>query len=568
MTNQGSGLEQGSDQEEGKAAGPLGALLPADVALLNEAKRLLSDNDSRVDNLATVCLQDPIILIELLKKANALYFAGGRAPITSAKTAIVRLGSDVVSEVFESLDVREQIDNTDVQLWYQKFRSRCRRIGIVCRIFSEALAKHLNEDCQAIGSMFSIGDMLAVHHFKDVYVELADGQSRTSVNYKLSSIHRFDVENMGLSYLRRNGIPETLVFAMDRESRPRNAERAVMKLICMSAMELVDAFDNNKWEKFAPGKKLNPKSSIRMLQMSDPQYLKIYERTSEYLFSARMLEEKKRQAEVEVLEEDSREELPVDNELQSEIDSLLGITSEEEPEEESVKAAPVTPKETIIEEISEDLGAINEQFALTSSTTRAPREKRKEEKVDSVEPPQLRTKGGNAFVSSVASLFEEADNSEELLTGLLQRLVDGPFEKAALIVVSQDRKQAIVVAARGPIGNGQKIEINDPLSPLAQCFTKVQSFSSRANEASPFGCKSFAVAPIDADHDTPVALYADCGDNGSISFEARRIFRTVVDILNQKLPTIPGGNTGRTPVICYRSLKSPLFERPVLASPA
>lgn len=121
-------------------------------------------------------------------------------------------------------------------------------------------------------------------------------------------------------------------------------------------------------------------------------------------------------------------------------------------------------------------------------------------------------------------------------------LVDGPYEKSALIVVSKDRKHAIVVAARGPnIGNGQKIELNDPLSPLAQCFSKVQSFSNRINEASPFGCKSFALAPIDADHDTPVALYADCGNDAALTFEARRVFRTVVNLLNQKLPTIPGG---------------------------
>jgi hypothetical protein len=140
-------------------------------------------------------------------------------------------------------------------------------------------------------------------------------------------------------------------------------------------------------------------------------------------------------------------------------------------------------------------------------------------------------------------MFENSKSSEELLSSLLAKLIDeGPFEKTALIVVSKDRLHALVVAARGPnIGPGQRIALNDPLSPLAQCFSKVQSFGNRENEASPFGSKAFAVAPIDADHDTPVALYADCGTEGSISFEARRIFRNVVDLLNQKLPHIPGG---------------------------
>jgi hypothetical protein len=122
-------------------------------------------------------------------------------------------------------------------------------------------------------------------------------------------------------------------------------------------------------------------------------------------------------------------------------------------------------------------------------------------------------------------------------------LVDnGPFEKSALIVVSKTKRNAIVVAARGPmIGTGQKLDIDDPLNPLAQCFSKVQSFGNKESDLSPFGSKSFALAPINADHETPVALYADCGNDKAITFEARRVFRTVVEILNERLPLIPGG---------------------------
>jgi len=109
-------------------------------------------------------------------------------------------------------------------------------------------------------------------------------------------------------------------------------------------------------------------------------------------------------------------------------------------------------------------------------------------------------------------------------------------------VVSKDRKTAIVVACRGPtFGGGQTLQLDDPLNPLAQCLSKVQSFGRKNNNISPFGSKAFAVSPIDADHDTPVALYADCGENGALTFESRRIFRNVVEILNQKLPTLPGG---------------------------
>jgi hypothetical protein len=160
-----------------------------------------------------------------------------------------------------------------------------------------------------------------------------------------------------------------------------------------------------------------------------------------------------------------------------------------------------------------------------------------------VRPPPIHTEKANKLVGTMTKGFDSAKTSEELLSDLLRTLVDeGPFEKSAIIVVSQDRKQAVVVAARGPgIGNGQKLVLDDPLSPLAQCFSKVRSFSSRDNACSPWGSRNFALAPIDADHDTPVALYADCGDDGGLTFEARRVFRTVVEILNQRLPQLPGG---------------------------
>jgi hypothetical protein len=189
------------------------------------------------------------------------------------------------------------------------------------------------------------------------------------------------------------------------------------------------------------------------------------------------------------------------------------------------------------------MGGSEDQFSLKATKSGAKSVPRVEPVVRNMEPPKLRTAGGNKIVSTITSMFENAKSSEELLQQLLQMLVEGgTFEKSALIVVSKDRKHAIVVAARGPnIGNGQKLDLNDPLSPLAQCFSKVQSFGNRQSNSSPFGSKAFALSPIDADHDTPVALYADCGNHGSLTFEARRVFRTVVEILNQKLPQIPGG---------------------------
>jgi HD-like signal output (HDOD) protein len=553
-----SGSDTGASVNPGAPVkGPMGISFPVRRGVWEEARRLLQDSNVRIENLSTAVIQDPVIVLELLKVSNALFYTGGKAMITSPKTAVVRLGAETALELFDEIGQREDIKDEDVSRWLEFHRGRCKRVGIVSRILAEAVNRKLSDDTQTAGCLCGIGDMLAVLHFKEQYTELADDLARASLNYKLSSKLSFDVEKMGLNYLRKNGVPEVLLFALDRDARSPGNDRGVMRTIVSAAQELVDAFDGNKWEKLAPGKNLSPKSALRMLSLEDSQYLKIYERTSEYLFSDRMLEERlKREAATAKsapAEQTSKTEKPkpepaphqpTESGLQSEIDDILNSSQEVEPisyaKKDDVKAP--AKEVTYVKEVEDNLddGSMESQFSLKNALSKrnsAPRSTA----TKVIQPPQLRTGGGNQFVGAVTDMFENAANGEELLKNLLQQLVEGPFEKAAIICVSKDRKSALVIASRGPIGNGQRIELKDPLSPLAQCFSKVQSFASKANEASPFGCKSFALAPVDADHDTPVALYADCGDDGALSFEARRIFRTVVDILNQKLPTIPGG---------------------------
>ena len=557
------GMSEETEQEnteenaEPKISGPLGVQFAPNAAVWSQARKLVTDKNVRVEDLATCCAQDPVLVIELLKSANAMFFSVGRSPITSTKVAIVRLGSDAVLNLFEKLNEREQIEDEDILHWVEHHRSRCLRTSIISRIFAEVVARTLADDAQAAGLLMHTGEMLAAQHFGEKYVELAEELKRSGVNYRLANDHRFDVEKMGATYLRRNGIPEALLFAIDRDATSRSQERAILRPLVQAAAELVDAFDNNRWEKLAPGKKLSSKSSIRLLQLDESQYLKIYERASEYLFAARLLEEKKKQEALSASFEEPEMmavELSSDQEaLQGEIFNLLGGGEPEEAEEpnEGVtdiggKRFEAEPEETQVEEIEDDLIDPTDEFNL-SAKSRAKKKSsvpRVEKAAEPIEAPKLATTGkGTEIVANIASLMDNASSSEEIITSILANLVDsGPFEKTALIVVSKDRTNAIVVASRGPsMGNGVKLEIKDPLSPLAKCFSKVQSFGNKSNESSPFGSKAFALSPIDADHDTPVALYADCGNDNSITFEARRVFRTVVEILNKRLPTLPGG---------------------------
>lgn len=542
-----AGAEQGSEPSR-TAGGPFAVIFAPDQAVWNEARRLVADKSIRVDDLAICCSQDPVMVIELLRVSNAMFFAGGRSPITSTKTAITRLGSDVVMVTLDKLKERIPIEDPAIAKWFETFRGRGRRTSILARILGEALARQLADDCQACGLFSFIGDMLAVAYFREEYVALAEENARSTVNFRLMQDRKFDVEAMGINYLRRQGIPEALLFAMERESRAPKPDRAMMKPLHFAAVELAEAFDSNRWEKLAPGKTLPPRSSLRLLGMTDSQYLKIYERASEYLFASRLLEEKHRRG-----GSDASYELPSgappppsdQDALDSEIRDLIkGGSSPSEAQGSEDEKAPSGPRPTTIRSVPQPMQSPQHDPFNLKAAKEAPKTVARISKPEPiVRPPPIHTEKANKLVGAMTKGFDSAKTSEELLADLLRTLVDeGPFEKSAIIVVSKDRKQAVVVAARGPgIGNGQKLVLDDPLSPLAQCFSKVRSFSSRDNACSPWGSRNFALSPIDADHDTPVALYADCGDDGGLTFEARRVFRTVVEILNQRLPQLPGG---------------------------
>ena len=51
--------------------------------------------------------------------------------------------------------------------------------------------------------MLGVGEMLAVAFLQKEYVELAEEHSRTGVNYRLSQNHDFDVDKMGVAYLKK-----------------------------------------------------------------------------------------------------------------------------------------------------------------------------------------------------------------------------------------------------------------------------------------------------------------------------------------------------------------------------
>jgi HD-like signal output (HDOD) protein len=556
------------DNQKPKITSPFQQIFPPHALVWSEASRLARRRDLKVSDLALCALQDPVIVLELLKKANAMFFSAGRPPITNAATALTRLGSEVINEVLEELFAREPIEDLEIRKVFELHRNRCKRAGILSHMLAEVVSKQIAEECHTAGLFMFVGDMLAAQHLGTRYVKLYNSQNFVTVQCKLAQEHKFDPEKMGLSYLQKNGLPDLVVTAINRSSNTKNPERAPMRPICFAAAEIIDSFDNEKWDKLAPGRQLPPKSALRFLQISGSTYLKLYERASEYLYLEKAardrtpIEDLGKPVATQFEDEDLLASIDLELSQNQAVDDLNGAFEgldgagdqlDLDADLQALLDAPpppppppgaigrVAPPQRKTPPPANPRERISQSYDLAPKDAEELQARKKQAPI--TPPPPLRTTGGNAFVQNLTGELEKAKSSEALLRDILGVLIEqGPFEKSALIVVSRDRKTAIVVAARGPqIATGQQFLLDDPLSPLAQCFSKVQSFGNRASPESPWGSRAFALAPIDANHETPVALYADCGLTGAITFEARRIFRVVVDMLNQKLPTIPGG---------------------------
>ena len=280
-----SGENSASEGPKKTSGDPLSVVFPGSESIINETRNIVGDSEKRQDAAADIAQQDPVIVMELLKTANALAFSEGKPPITTIRGAIVRLGATTTIEVLEKIKGFPKLDNEKSALLLEESRKRCLKVAEATKILAGVKAQSLVEDCFTAGVLMNLGEMIAVVHLGEEYIKITEeNKTRAKVLYRLEKDHSFDIEKMTVAYLKRAGIPEGILFAVDREMQTKSPNRAIMKPIVATGMEMVVAFDSNRWDKIAPDKNLPPKSSIRMLGLSDAQYESLYEKVGEKLF--------------------------------------------------------------------------------------------------------------------------------------------------------------------------------------------------------------------------------------------------------------------------------------------
>lgn len=257
--------------------------VPPSAQSLAEIRALAAQPSARVDELAALVCQDPVIVIELLKTSNSVEISAGRPPATTVKQAIDRLGAQSLVQVLDRIASTPSIAAPGAEKWLELGRRRCRIAGRAARYLAEVAAKTLVDDCEVAGLLVHYGELLALVSLGEQFVKLANENPRVKLLYRLEKDHRFDTMKNGITYLRRFGVPEAVMFGIDPEAQSKAPGKGAMKMICQAASEIAIAFETEKWEKYAPGQVLPPKSPIRMLALSDPQYAGVYDKCTAFL---------------------------------------------------------------------------------------------------------------------------------------------------------------------------------------------------------------------------------------------------------------------------------------------
>lgn len=528
----------------------LGIELPAEVNILREARTLAGDKNTRITNLARTASQDPVITLELLRIANATFFSADRPAISNVQTAVVRLGSQTVVELLDSIGKRPKLEDPIVFDIFESLRSLARRTSIVSRIIAQMTHGDIAELAQTAGLLIHIGHMVACAHLREEYADEALSRRRSALVYRILQDHQFDINRVGLDYLRNHGVPHVLFYGLDRDLKCKTPSQSALRFIIESAVELVDAHHEGKWEKYAPDKPFPGKSALRLLQMNETQYEHVYETVQSYL------EKPETKADDSETKDTALEEFEFEEEDYPEEITLL--PEEEAPEEdfaEDISSSHILREEPAVvikrggfsrERIPDGPTLVlTEKGFAGYDPTAQPTTFLESNEEEIEEEQQTLSEDAQKVLNLIDYLCRESDNCQTLLGKIMQLLIsEGPFVRAALITLKTHRRSANIHTA---VGEGfiedDEISVRDPLSPLALCLTKIKSFNAKDIEdlLAPFGVSSYAVSPIKVVHEAPVVLYADCGLSRPLPLEARKIFRLVVGLLNQTLPRLPGG---------------------------
>jgi hypothetical protein len=452
--------------------------LVVDHDIINKCLSILETERRQIQQLVQIAKEDPILTIEIFKEANSLLAKDNRPQVSTLNAAIIALGSVHLSNCLRQLATRKPPTEFVLEALNEQ-RQFSLRVSKVAKLVARFASPAVEDDAEVSGLASGVGLMLSCSYLMDRYVSVANESNRATTIYRLAHDYNLDENRMLLAYLRLYKFPEELIIPFDLSITCRNPLQSSLRLTIQAAIEIVDAFDNNKWTKYSPENDLPVKSTLRLLPINPNQYSKLYLEISKTL----------------------------------NYQDINQTTSESEISSKSGNTYRRTLSIHFLEPSND-----NQHSEIKSTNS------------DLV-----------SSLKNVIQAAENAEDLGEKLLNHLTK--NGMFKRAALLVIEGNGKSASVFRSTGQNMEAEsKININDFLAPLALGATKIQSFNSKLPDPqAPFGHSSFAMSPIKVKYDSPVMLYADCENERPLGFEMRKLFRQVVEIANKTLSSLPGG---------------------------
>ncbi len=498
--------------------------LPAASAVLSEARALVVDRGKRIDQVVRALSRDPIAVLEVLRTANSMFFTQDHPPLTTVRSAVIRLGTANLLETLERIGNHPSPTNPEVLATLDILRAKSQRIAKVAELIAQATRREFSDQAYLISLMIYIADIIPCMLLGERFVALNNKCSRPALHYKLAAEYSFRVEANHLEYLRLNGFPESLMFALDRETQTKQIERLPLRFIVEAALELVTASENQRWDRYSPEGELPTTSVLRLLNPTPRQYQELHTKVDRLLHHRVDLEEEVFEATDEAEEGDAS----LDEEIDVLIASLIPEQLSVPPELSSDSLVPVDhpPLEVCGNEEKNRVQNLDDEIAQVVASVKQQNRTRfyRESSVD--------------LAHQLTAVCSHTENIQQLLQDALRELTGkGLFKRAAILSLSTEEKVARITHSVGDgFLAGASLPLSDPHSPLRTESPIVRSFNTHASDPhAPFGVSSYAISPIHIPGDQSVVIYADCGPMGGMTFECRRLFRYVADLLSRTL---------------------------------
>jgi HD-like signal output (HDOD) protein len=467
--------------------------VPHDKEIALIARKAVARTNLRVGDLAALVIKDSPLALRVLRAANSLEIGGEKRNISALKDAIIRLGSRAFVSILDELESISypELDSIAESLIHLKRRARL--TALAAEIFAAETRHRALETSFLAGLFYNYGEMITLVNFREDYQKLAKGRGRAHLIFDIQYEFELDLEHVSAEWLSRCRIDKSIVSAISPESQIGGLHSPLRPFI-LAAVEIVDAFEDDRLSRFAPSTTPPPRSAVRMLGLSPARY----ERAFNLIFAA------------------ITNANAIPKQLTEAQNQILGAQPGQIPQSYPQSQTSIQGVQQASDVPSNHTADVNIQF------------------------PQLSAESSRHFESAILQSNTWAEFCQLISKALCGEKL---FLRAGIISVHGDMA---IVNFKSADDSFFELPLDLTKMPDLKNFfdpeLRVNSPTDDIRCESPFGSRSFMVSNCT---DTPyqhIFIYADRGNADSLPREAQDTFQQILSALCCRLRSIPSLN--------------------------